>query len=200
MSGTISISLSDEVAIFILINIGIIWKSYSAVQESNGFTESFYYTIDISLYVVKLKRTQHCISTINAFGCLKGDVFDSQASAFAINATHNAGKVEFAIALNGHVFTISAFKAYSNKARCGQFTFTLDNNGGLIFSKTDRINIIVGRLTTVFNNSIVQRERAVVLVPGDAATLNIRAIEMSVSVGANVTNGNFGNSTQGRYQ
>ena len=54
VSGTISISLSDEVAIFLVFDIGILRKSDSAVLERNGFTESFYYTIDVCLYVVKL--------------------------------------------------------------------------------------------------------------------------------------------------
>ncbi len=200
MSGTISISLSDEVAIFLVFDIGILRKSDSAVLECNGFTESFYYTVDVCLYIVKLKSTQHCISIINAFGCLQSDVFDGQASAFAINATHNAGEVEVAIALNGHIFTISAFKTYSNKARCGQFTFSLDDNGRLIFSKTDRINIIVGCLACVFNDCIIQCECAVVMVPDDASALDIRAVEMSVSIGAHIANGNLGNCTECRYK
>ena len=101
--------------------------------------------------------------------------------------------------MNGHVFTISAFKTYSNKARCGQPTVTLDDNGR-IFSETDRIDVIVGRLAGVFNNGIVERERAAAFVPCDCSALDEWAVEMSVCIGADVANGDFSNSTECRYK
>ena len=68
------------------------------------------------------------------------------------------------------------------------------NDNGRIFSHTDRINVIVGRITGVVHNSIVQGERAVAFTPGDCTALDKGAIEMAVRIATYVANAYFSDS------
>ena len=56
VSGTTSAALGDEIAIFVMLDIGTLGISDRTILERNVFTYSLDDTIDVSLYVVKRER------------------------------------------------------------------------------------------------------------------------------------------------
>ena len=184
MIRVIIVATHDSIAVALgKSNVGISGISDGAVSKGDTLGDSLYRPFKIGLQMIKCQGNPHTVAIVtNTIDRLQVNVLDGEVCRFDKQVNPGAGSAQATIALNGNLLGIITVKRNRDITVGSQSTRSMDDDCGLILGNQDRMNVIVEVVGIVFNNGVVQSERAVRLIPGDAAALDVWAVEMAVII------------------